>query len=107
MICHHFRFFRKRDWARTSGFNESIRNAVDYDMMLKLAEVGEVTHINRVLYQYRKHDATTTAQENEMQTQNNYVAINDSLRRLGRPDWTVVPDNGGLRKVRFVHGGQR
>ena len=37
MICHHFRFFRKRDWARTSGFNESIRNAVDYDMMLKLA----------------------------------------------------------------------
>ena len=42
MICHHFRFFRKRDWARTAGFNEGIRNAVDYDMMLKLAEVGEV-----------------------------------------------------------------
>ncbi len=107
MICHHFRFFRKRDWARTSGFNETIRNAVDYDMMLKLAEVGEVAHINRVLYQYRKHDATTTAQENEMQTQNNYVAINDCLRRLRISDWTAEPDGGGLRKVRFVHGGHR
>jgi len=104
MICHHFRFFRKRDWSRTAGFNERIRNAVDYDMMLKLAETGEVAHLNRVLYQYRKHAATTTTQDNELQTQNNYVVINDSLRRMHITHYTAVPDpNRRLeRAVKFV-----
>lgn len=104
MICHHFRLFRKRDWARTSGFNETIRNAVDYDMMLKLAEVGEVAHLNRVLYQYRKHDATTTVQHNDEQSLNNFSVIGDSLRRLGVAGWQAGPAPGtelAARSVRF------
>ncbi|HCN8817456.1 TPA: glycosyltransferase, partial [Escherichia coli] len=36
MICHHFRMFTARAWNLTEGFNESISNAVDYDMYLKL-----------------------------------------------------------------------
>jgi chondroitin synthase len=104
MICHHFRFFRKRDWARTSGFDESIKNAVDYDMMLKLSEVGEVVHLNRVLYQYRKHADTTTVQNNECQTRNNFVVINNSLRRLGLTHVKAMPDlaSAGERAVKFV-----
>lgn len=104
MICHHFRFFRRRDWARTSGFNESIKNAVDYDMMLKLAEVGNIAHINRVLYSYRKHQATTTFQDNPTQTANNFIAINDSLKRLSIKDFIAV--NAGTspseRRTKFI-----
>ncbi len=39
MICTSFRMFRKRDWLRTDGFDESMDNAVDYDMMLKFSEI--------------------------------------------------------------------
>ncbi|HCB3534852.1 TPA: glycosyltransferase, partial [Escherichia coli] len=45
MICHHFRMFTARAWNLTEGFNESISNAVDYDMYLKLSEVGPFKHI--------------------------------------------------------------
>jgi len=83
MIVHHFRLFRRRDWCRTSGFDETIANAVDYDMMLKLAEVGNVAHINRVLYSYRKHSESTTVQGNSLQTLNNFKVIQESCDRLG------------------------
>lgn len=48
MICHHFRMFTARAWNLTEGFNESISNAVDYDMYLKLSEVGPFKHINKI-----------------------------------------------------------
>jgi chondroitin synthase len=82
MIVHHFRFFKKRDFMRTSGFDQTIKNAVDYDMMLKLAEVGEVMHLNKVLYQYRRHGGMTTIQHNQTQTDNNFKVINKALDRL-------------------------
>ncbi|HED4665959.1 TPA: glycosyltransferase, partial [Escherichia coli] len=50
MICHHFRMFTARAWNLTEGFNESISNAVDYDMYLKLSEVGPFKHINKICY---------------------------------------------------------
>ncbi|TNJ34029.1 glycosyltransferase family 2 protein [Prosthecochloris vibrioformis] len=83
MIVHHFRLFRKRDYMRTSGFDETIKNAVDYDMMLKLAEVGEVHHLNKVLYQYRRHNLMTTVVHNKEQKVNNFICINNALKRLG------------------------
>jgi len=105
MICHHFRFFRKRDWSRTAGFDETIINAVDYDMVLKLAEVGEVFHLNRVLYQYRKHADTTTVKENPIQTQNNFHVINQALKRFGLDEVRAHPANeggNGARDVKFI-----
>ena len=106
MICHHFRFFRMRDWQRTSGFDESLKNAVDYDMMLKLAEKGEVLHLNKVLYQYRKHTDTTTTQDNGLQTLNNYICINNALKRLELHDLKAVEyselENGIERTVKFI-----
>lgn len=92
MIVHHFRFFKKRDFMRTSGFNENIKNAVDYDMMLKLSEVGSVCHINRVLYQYRRHDAMTTVTNNQEQSTNNYLVINESFKRLGIENVVASPE---------------
>lgn len=91
MIAHHFRFFKKRDFMRTSGFDQTIKNAVDYDMMLKLAEVGEAKHLNKVLYQYRRHGEMTSMLYNEEQSINNYICINNSLNRQGLNQVKAVP----------------
>lgn len=102
MVVHHFRFFRKRDFMRTSGFDETIKNAVDYDMMLKLAEVGDVKHLNRVLYQYRRHDAMTTIVDNDIQNLNNYLVINNALKRSGFSHVIATPDGDvGVRAVKL------
>ncbi|HSW17886.1 MAG TPA: glycosyltransferase, partial [Ramlibacter sp.] len=94
MICHHFRLFRRRDWARTDGFDENIKNAVDYDMMLKLAEKGDVLHLNRILYEYRKHEEATTVTANDLQTTNHFVVLNEALRRLNIKDFKIVQQAG-------------
>ena len=106
MIVHHFRFFRARDFRRTSGFDRSLVNAVDYDMMLKLSEVGEVEHVNKVLYQYRKHGESTTAQRSRAQIQNHFRCINKALARMGLTHVMAVPavedPDSRSRTVRFT-----
>lgn len=104
MIVHHFRFFRKRDFMRTAGFDETIKNAVDYDMMLKLAEVGEVKHLNKVLYQYRRHGEMTTMMHTGEQNINHFIAINNSLKRIGFENVLAEqdPNEKGKKSVIFT-----
>lgn len=83
MIAHHFRIFKKRYWHRTSGFNERIRNAVDYDMYLKLCEVSEAEHLNIIGYRRRLHGQNTSVINFGEQMKNTAVVVNSSMRRLG------------------------
>lgn len=103
MIVHHFRFFRKRDFMRTSGFDQTIKNAVDYDMMLKLAEVGDVKHLNKILYQYRRHKEMTTVMHNSQQSKNNLIAVQRALQRLQINDVEAIQkqENTSSRSIIF------
>lgn len=105
MICTAFRMFRKRDWLRTDGFDESMVNAVDYDMMLKLSEVCNIEYLPRLTYKYRYHGQNTSLLNRDMQEQNHVLAINKSLARMGLSDqWEVIPGSEvNRRKVRFLH----
>ncbi|HAH5614847.1 TPA: glycosyltransferase, partial [Escherichia coli] len=67
MICHHFRMFTARAWNLTEGFNESISNAVDYDMYLKLSEVGPFKHINKICYNRVLHGENTSIKKLDIQ----------------------------------------
>jgi chondroitin synthase len=103
MIVHHFRFFRKRDFMRTKGFDQTIKNAVDYDMMMKLAEVGEVKHLNKVLYQYRQHNAMTTVTANLDQRNNALTCINNSLSRMAIKNIEPTYGNENIKSVVIKH----
>ncbi|MBH3390235.1 glycosyltransferase [Pseudomonas putida] len=83
MIAHHFRIFKKRYWHRTLGFNERVRNAVDYDMYLKLCEVSEAEHLNIIGYRRRLHGQNTSLVNFGEQMKNTAVVVNSSMSRLG------------------------
>ncbi|MFZ5933413.1 glycosyltransferase family 2 protein [Pseudomonas sp. HS6-2] len=83
MIAHHFRIFKKRYWHRTTGFNERVRNAVDYDMYLKLCEVSEAVHLNIIGYRRRLHGQNTSLVNFGEQMKNTAVVVNSSMKRLG------------------------
>ncbi|WP_409264363.1 MULTISPECIES: glycosyltransferase family 2 protein [Pseudomonas] len=83
MIAHHFRIFKKRYWCRTTGFNERIRNAVDYDMYLKICEVSDAEHLNIVGYRRRLHGQNTSLVNYGEQMKNTAIVVNSSMRRLG------------------------
>ena len=48
--------FKARDWWRTTGFATDIKNAVDFDMFLKMSEVTEMKHVREWSYVYRIHE---------------------------------------------------
>lgn len=83
MIFHHFRLFRKQYWSRTEGFNESIKNAVDYDIYLKLMEKAEVFHVNRRAYVRRLHGSNTSLMHYPEQVINTATVVNMYLARQG------------------------
>lgn len=90
MICHHFRMFTARAWNLTSGFNESITNAVDYDMYLKLSEVGPFSHINKICYNRVLHGENTSIKKLGVQKINHFKVVNDSLHRQGLGEWEYL-----------------
>lgn len=102
-IAHHFRMFRRQAWERTSYFREDIVNAVDYDIFLKLSEVGEFHHIDEMMYQRRWHGENTSNVNEGFQTTNTYRVQNETLERLGMlPFWEVyLPDPTDDRRVSY------
>lgn len=91
MICHHFRMFTARAWNLTEGFNESISNGVDYDMYLKLSEVGPFKHINKICYNRVLHGENTSIKKLDIQKENHFKVVNESLSRLGIKKYKYSP----------------
>jgi glycosyltransferase involved in cell wall biosynthesis len=50
-----FATFKTSAYRKTSGFDASLRRAVDHDIYLKLEEVGDVGYVASPLYLYRSH----------------------------------------------------
>ena len=91
MICSPFRMFRKRDWSRIKGFDRDLKNAVDYDLALKLNEVCYIKHIPELTYYYRFHGENTSLVDYQLQIKNHIFAINKALVRMGLSDqWLAI-----------------
>lgn len=103
MIATHFRMFKRRLLNRTSKVNESIRNAVDLDLWLRLYERGTVTHLHKVLYSYRWHGENTSIQHRKDQEVNHLKVVVESLNRqgLGRY-WQVTKTDNALNPREFT-----
>jgi hypothetical protein len=102
-IVHHFRLFRARDWWRTDGFATDMKNAIDFDIYLKLSEVTEMKHIQEWTYVYRIHSESTSIKSSGRQVINHFESIRRSLKRRGLSNrWNVIAkDKNNPRMARF------
>jgi len=103
MIVHHFRLFRKRDWARLGkGFDETVENAEDYDLFLRLSEICSFYHINEIFYGYRWHGKNVSVVHSDRQERNHVLSIERALKRLKLDEiWKIkLPDP--IRRPRYV-----
>ncbi|MDZ7855367.1 glycosyltransferase family 2 protein [Sphaerotilus sp.] len=104
MIAHHFRMFTVRAWQLTQGFDEHITNAVDYDMYLKLSEVGPFKHVNKIAYNRVLHGENTSIKKLGLQKLNHYTVVNKSLSRQNIRTKAYVPldpQSDTCRKYQF------
>lgn len=104
MICHHFRMFTARAWNLTTGFDEKITNAVDYDMYLKLSEVGPFKHINKICYNRVLHGENTSIKKLSIQKENHFKVVNESLKRqsIEKIEYKALSDKDTCRKYIFL-----
>lgn len=98
MIVHHFRLFRSIYWHRTPGFHREIKNAVDYDMYLKMSEVTNFSHVKTVLYRYRIHGDNTSVLDGQLQSENHLRVVREALARR-RLSWEHRVDPTNKRKI--------
>jgi chondroitin synthase len=103
MIAHHFRMFTARAWHLTEGFDETIENAVDYDMYLKLSEIGSFKHINMISYNRVLHGENTSIKRHGIQKNNHYLVVNNSIARQNAHKYLYVPssDSDSSRSYKF------
>lgn len=105
MVATHFRMFRKRIWNRIQGCDETIKNAVDLDLWLKIHEKGHILHIHRILYSYRWHGENTSIVHRKKQESNHLRVVQNSFarRKLDR-FWQAQSSNNSLnpRELRVV-----
>lgn len=105
MIAHHFRMFTARAWNLTEGFSETMTNAIDYDMYLKLSEVGPFKHVNTVCYNRVLHGENTSIKKLRAQKNNHFISINKSLERqniLSINVNSIDSSSDSCRKHKFV-----
>ncbi len=102
MIVHHFRMFTIRAWNLTSGFDEQIENAVDYDMYLKLSEIGKFKHVNRICYNRVLHGENTSIKKIGIQKNNHFNVVNKALKRQGLSSYEYVPQDTDSNSRKFI-----
>ena len=83
MMIHHPRMFRRRDFNRTHGFDERIKNAVDFDFFLKLSELTTGYHLQMPMYLYRQHDENTSKVDKSKRDRISHYCVRQHLERTG------------------------
>ena len=83
MFIHHPRMFRKREFSRTTGFEEGILNAVDYEFYLSLSQFATGYHFQTPLYLYRQHTTNTSKVNKGQQDSNTHVALESAFNKMG------------------------
>jgi len=101
----HFFTFRKETYELTSGINEELRYAEDFDLYLKMYEKGSFKQISKPLYFYRRHEKGLTQDKNKSKTVHEYwnkVLFDTCVRRgIKNIDGVPIDDNIDLAKILF------
>lgn len=87
-MCHPSATLRTEALRRIGGYRDKFRNSLDYDLWLRIAEIGQIDNIAQDLLLYRRHASQVSASGNaHRQTIYSVGAVTDHfLRQCGRGD---------------------
>ena len=104
MIVHPPRMFRRDAYDETTGFDEELTNAVDFDFFLRLSLVGPMKHLRKSLYKYRIHESSTSQSHTAIQDRNTISIHQNILTKLGLSDMytTQVTNPKFPRRISYI-----
>lgn len=66
---------------RVEGYREAYRDVEDFDLYLRLSELGELANVNKPLLDYRQHPKSANVLRRERQQELRLLALNDYRAR--------------------------
>ena len=103
--AHSSAFIQTEAFRRVGGYRTQIRRAEDWDLWLRISEVGELMSLTEPLVRIRKHDAQISHEDGgvRQKVDSNLAMVSYWLRRGGHPD-PVDADNQRFETFRhWVH----
>lgn len=83
-IPHPATFVRRNLFAQAGGFDNALKDAMDFDLWLKLARCGDPVQLDEALAAFRKHAGS-------LSLRNRLAAMKENFRvRLGHSGWSPV-----------------
>jgi glycosyltransferase involved in cell wall biosynthesis len=106
LLCHNIIwqptvFFHRRVWEKIGFFNETLRDAQDYDYWLRASETFKIVGIDRYLACYRWHSESKTVKTEAAQLLQGY---RNAQQYGGGGFWSWVlhriywPSTGGIKR---------
>ena len=77
----HLRVIRRSHYKIAGGYNESLKYTGDYDLSLKLTELGQPIYLPNISYNYRLHGSNTSSQKKEETIREAFKVALHALRR--------------------------
>lgn len=85
-MCHPSAMIRTQALRQIGGYRDKFRNSLDYDLWLRLSEIGKIDNIPQDLLFYRRHAAQISASSNaHRQTLYSVAAVTDAFIRRYQP----------------------
>jgi len=101
----HFFSFKKESYSKTAGINSELTSSVDFDLYLKLYEVGNFELIEKPLYLYRQHQGgiSQNKKKKESVKRNWNKVLFDTCKRRGieKIGSTKITEDIDLSKLIF------
>lgn len=96
-LTHPTTMISKEALAQVGGYRPEIRHAEDYDLWLRLAEIGEIINLEEPLLRYREHSQAVTSMHGVEQFESTRRAFEEACLRRGVEATFVMsaPHRGG------------
>ena len=103
MIVHPPRLFRRDVWEFIGKHNTELSNAEDFDLFVRMSEVGTMVHVREILYSYRILESSSSRVHADIMTQNTYTVIENSLKRQNLEKFQlIIPNLNFPRRITFI-----
>ena len=103
-ITHSSLMMRRQAVVAVGGYREEMREAEDLDLLLRLGEHGHIQNIDKILVQYRKHDAAKSWVNLESIPQYFKIASDQACDRRGlERRYRLVPLSRPVESRRHRH----
>ena len=80
-IAHPAAMIRRSAYAQVGGYRVEFEPAEDYDLWLRLSEVGKLSNLHDVVLKYRMHFASTSTVRSQQQSFNAEKAHQEACKR--------------------------